>query len=85
MPENLDNLTLRIAQQGQIIDQYRVTIYNTELRFELLSKMLEEKGILAKEEFEKRWPLYLKNNVGVIGPEGVMEGSMRASFYEGVN
>jgi hypothetical protein len=74
---------MRAAQQGQILDQYRGSIYTAELRFELLLKMLEEKGILVKDEFNKRWPLYLKNDIGVIGPEGVMEGSLKVSFWEG--
>jgi len=82
MPENLDTLTMRAAQQGQILEQYRVNIYNSELRFELLIKMFEEKGILAKEEFNKRWPLYLKNDVGVIGVNGIMEGTLLTNFYE---
>jgi hypothetical protein len=83
MPESLETLSLRSAQQGQILDQYRVNIYNLELKFNLLVKMFEEKGLLAKDEFEKRWPLYLKNDVGVIGPEGVMEGSLKVTFFEG--
>jgi hypothetical protein len=81
MAETLESLNMRTAQQGQIIDQYRVNIYNTELRFELLVKMLEEKGIFVKGEFEKRWPLYLKSEIGVIGEGGVMSGSMRTTFY----
>jgi flagellar biosynthesis/type III secretory pathway protein FliH len=72
---------LRDNQQQQIIDQYRAAIYNLELKFDLLIKMFEEKGIMAKEEFGKRWPLYLKNEIGVIGPEGRMEGSLKVSFY----
>jgi hypothetical protein len=36
---------------------------------------------MAKEELARRWPLYLKNDVGVLGPEGKMEGSLKVSFY----
>ena len=79
----IDVLQLRTMQQQQILDQYRVNIYNMELRFQLLIKMLEEKGLMAKDEFNKRWPIYLKNEVGVIGPEGKMEGTMKVSMYEG--
>lgn len=81
-PENTEILTLRQAQQGQILDQYRVSIYNLELRHGLLIKMLEEKGVFASGEYDKRWPLYLKNDVGVVGPEGIMEGSLRVIFYD---
>lgn len=81
MPENIESLTLRVAQQSQIIDQYRVNIYNLELRFMLLCKMMEEKGFFAKGEFDKRWPQYLKSDVGVLGSDGVMEGSLKVTFY----
>jgi hypothetical protein len=83
MAENTELLSLRLAQQGQIIDQYRMNIYNIELRMSLLIKMLEEKGTFIKEEFEKRWPVFLKNDVGIIGPDGVMEGSLKVKFYNG--
>lgn len=72
---------LRDNQQQQIIDQYRMAIYNLELRVELLVKMLEEKGVMAKDELNKRWPMYLKNEVGVIGPEGKMEGNLKVTIY----
>jgi hypothetical protein len=72
-----------MGQQGQILDQYRVNIYTEELKFGLLIKMLEEKGIFAQGEFDKRWPLYLKNDVGVVGPDGLMEGSLKVHFYGG--
>jgi hypothetical protein len=77
----IDTLMLRTMQQQQILDQYRVAIYNLELRSALMVKMMEEKGFMAKEEFDKRWPVYLKNEVGIIGPEGKMEGSLKVSFY----
>lgn len=83
MTEKNEILTLRQAQQAQILDQYRASIYNLELRFGLLIKMLEEKGVLAGGEYDKRWPLYLKNDVGVLGPDGIMEGSLRITFYGG--
>jgi len=83
MAESAELLSLRLAQQGQIIDQYRMNIYNIELRMSLLIKMLEEKGTFIKEEFEKRWPVFLKNDVGVTGPDGIMEGSLRVKFYNG--
>jgi hypothetical protein len=83
MAETLDTLSLRTNQQGQILDQYRVSIYTLELKLTLLNKVLEEKGIFAQGEFDKRWPLYLKNDVGVIGPDGIMEGSLKISFYDG--
>jgi len=72
---------LRDSQQQQILDQYRISIYNLELKFDLLIKMMEEKGIMAKEEFAKRWPLYLKNDIGVLNAGGHMEGSLKVSFY----
>lgn len=74
---------LRSNQQQQILDQHRVTIYNNELKFNLLLKILEEKGVLVKDEFDKRWPLYLKNDIGVLGPNGRMEGAMKVTFYDG--
>ena len=72
---------LRFAQQQQILDQYRGNIYTLELKSNLFVKMMEEKGIMAKDEFEKRWPLYLKNDVGVIGPGGKMEGELKVTMY----
>lgn len=80
---NIDVLNLRANQAQQQLDQYRVNIYNLELRFELLNRMLEEKGIFAKEEFKTRWPLYLKNDVGSVGADGVMPGELMVTFYEG--
>lgn len=76
-------LSLKINQLTQIVDQYRINIFNLELRNALLVKMLEEKGLFAREEFDKRWPLYLKNDVGILGPEGTMEGTMKVTFYNG--
>lgn len=81
--QGIDMLMLRTNQQQQVIDQYRVAIYNLELRSNLLVKMLEEKNIMAKEEYEKRWPLYLKSEVGFTGPDGMMEGSLKVTFYNG--
>ena len=71
MPEDVNNL--KFSQVGQILDQYRMNIYNLELRQNLLIKMLEEKGIFVAGEYEKRWPQYLKNDVGVLGDNGQME------------
>lgn len=76
-----DQLNLKISQQGQILEQYRVNIYNLELRVNLLIKMLEEKGHFIPKEFEKRWPAYLKHDVGVPGSDGIMEGSLKVTFY----
>lgn len=81
MPENVETLSLKLGQHNQILDQYRATIYNLELRMTLFNKMLEEKGVLAEGEFEKRWPQFLKNEVGIIGPDGIMEGSLAIKFY----
>jgi hypothetical protein len=80
MPES-DILNLKLAQQGQIIDQYRANIYNLELRFGLLNKLLEERGVFTAGEFEKRWPLYLKNDIGAMGVDGIMEGRNSVHFY----
>jgi hypothetical protein len=77
----IDMLMLRTLQQQQILDQYRVAIYNLELRFALLIKMIEEKGVMAKGEFDTRWPVYLKNDVGVIEPDGRMAGTLKVIFY----
>jgi hypothetical protein len=83
MADSPEVTSLKINQQGQILDQYRMSIFNLEIRLELLNKMLEEKGIMSAGELEKRWPLYLKNQIGVIGPDGVMEGSCKTTFYDG--
>jgi hypothetical protein len=76
-----DSLALRISQATQILDEYRVSLFNLNERVTLLTKMLEEKGIMAKDEFGKRWPLHLKNDVGVQGPDGLMDGSVKVVFY----
>ena len=77
----IDTLMLRTLQQQQILDQYRVAIYNLELRFALLTKMMEEKGVMAKGEFDTRWPVYLKNDVGILEQDGKMVGTLRVTFY----
>jgi uncharacterized protein involved in type VI secretion and phage assembly len=75
---------LRDNQFQQITDQYRVNIYNLELKFDLLIRMLEEKGLMAKDEFNKRWPIHLKNDIGVIGPSGKMDnGELKVTIYDG--
>lgn len=86
MSEDLERLNLRTAQQSQILDQYRMNIYNLELRINLVIKMMEEKGVFASGEFDKRWPLYLSNDIGAIGANGMMEGSLKVTLYgEGDN
>jgi hypothetical protein len=77
MPDNIELLNLRVGQQTQILEENRMAMYTQELRLALLIKMLEEKGILVPGEYDKRWPLYLKNDVGAMGPNGVMEGSLK--------
>jgi hypothetical protein len=81
MADSPDILSLKIAQVSTVLEQYRATLYNIELRHNLLIKMMEEKGLIAPEEFEKRWPLYLKNTVGVVGQDGVMEGNLKVRIY----
>lgn len=83
MADSLDVLSLKTGQMMSILDQYRMNLFNQDLRINLLVKMLEEKGIFAKDEFTKRWPLYLKNDVGVLGSDNVMQGSLKVSFYGG--
>lgn len=80
-PLNPQFLNLQLAQMNQIIEQYRVNMYNMELRFNLLLKMVEEKGMFVAGELDKRWPLFLKNDVGVPGPDGVMEGTLKTHLY----
>ena len=81
--ESTETLSLRAAQQNQILDQYRMNIYNIDLRINLIIKMMEEKGVFTTGEFDKRWPLFLKNDIGAIGPDGIMEGSLKVNFYDG--
>lgn len=79
----LEDTILRDNQHQQIIEQYRSSIYTLELKFDLFVKMFEEKGLFAKDEFNKRWPLYLQNDVGVMGPDGKINGSLKVTMYEG--
>lgn len=81
MAEDIERLNLRTTQQSQILEQYRMNLYTLELRINLAIKMMEEKGIFAPGEFEKRWPIYLNNDIGAIGPDGIMEGSLCIRFY----
>lgn len=83
MADNLDTLSLKTNQMMGILDQYRMNLFNQDLRLNLLVKMLEEKGIFAKEEYAKRWPIFLKNDVGVVGQDNMMEGSLKVTHYEG--
>lgn len=75
------NIKMAIGQINQVLEQYRSSIYNMELRMELLVKMLGEKGVMATGEFDTRWPQFLKNDVGVVGQDGVMQGSLKTTFY----
>jgi hypothetical protein len=79
--KTIEMLMLGINQQQQILDQYRVNIYNLELKLNLFIKMIEEKGVFAAGELDKRWPLYLKNDIGVIDQNGVMSGSLKVTFF----
>ena len=79
---NVDLLNLRTAQQGQILEEYRSNIFHIELKINLVIKLLEEKGVLLKNEFDQRWPQYLRNDVGTVGPEGRMEGTLKVTMYE---
>ena len=82
MANNPELLNLQVAQLGQIIEQYRADMYHAGLRMDLLLKILEEKGVMVKDEFNKRWPVYLENDVGVINPNtGVMAGSLKIHMY----
>ena len=76
-----NEMTLRVAQQGQILEEYRANIFNLELKVNLLLKMIEEKGIMVSGEFDNRWPLYLKNDIGVVGQDGKMEGCLKITKY----
>jgi len=75
-------LNLMISQQSQILEQYRQKIFFQELRFNLLTKMMEEKGFMSKNEFNVRWPQYLENDIGILGPDGVMKGTLKTTFYD---
>ena len=79
--EDLNALRLGFNQQNQILEQYRSNLYTLELRHLLLMKILEEKGVMIRGELDARWPQYLKNDVGVVGPDGVMEGSLTVHWY----
>jgi len=81
MAESIESLSIRIAQMTQILDEYRINIYTMDQKTQLLIKMLEEKGIMAKDEFNKRWPIYLKNDIGILGPDGMMDGNLFVRFY----
>jgi hypothetical protein len=81
LKKEIETNNLRFTQIQQTIEQYRSNIFNLELRSNLLTKMMEEKGLFAKDEFQKRWPLYLRNDVGVPGPNGIMDGEPKITFY----
>lgn len=78
----IDMLKMQFMKQQQISDQYRYSIYILELKNSLLIKMLEEKNLMAKDELEKRWPLYLKNDVGAQDQNGHMAGLLKVTKYE---
>lgn len=80
----LEQMQLIFNQQQQIIDQYRVSIFNSELQIKLLIKLLEEKGTTAKDEFNHRWPQFLKTDVGVLDQAtGKMDGVLKVTMYDG--
>ena|SRR6056297_3409811 len=81
MHNTINSLKLQISQLSQILEQYRSNIYNDDLKIILTIKLLEEKGILLSNEFDKRWPMFLKNDIGVKGENGIMEGSLKVNFY----
>jgi len=73
--------SLKFSQINQMLEQYRMNIYQLELRTDLLIKLLEEKNILIPEEFKRRWPAFLENDIGHVGPDGIMKGSLKVSFF----
>jgi predicted transcriptional regulator YheO len=78
----IEQANLRFTQISQTENQTRQEMFNTQTRFDLLVRMLEEKGIMANGEFQKRWPLYLKNVVGVADSDGIMRpGKPKVTFY----
>lgn len=81
MSESLETIALKVNQMSQVLEQYRSNIYTLELRLTLMNKLLEEKGALSAGEWDKRWPLYLQNDVGVLGQDGVMQGSLKVTMY----
>jgi len=82
MAESPELIGLKIAQLSQIVEQYRSNMYTTELRFNLLLKMLEEKGMFLAGELDKRWPQYLQKEIGVPDQNGMMEGTLKCHLYE---
>ena len=85
MADSVEVLSLKTNQIAQILDQYRKNMYQLELRYNLLQKMLAEHGVFAEGEFDKRWPQYLQKDVGMPGPDGRMDGYLKVTFYnEGV-
>ena len=75
------NVALNLSYHKQLVDRLRIQNYHQDLRIKLLVKMLEEKGIMASDELEKRWPLYLKKDIGAVGQDGIMEGTLKVTFF----
>jgi len=76
-----NKIVMSMSYHKQLLDRQRIQVYNNQIKFQLLVKMLEEKGVMAPGELEKRWPLYLKNDIGAVGPDKVMAGSLKVTFY----
>lgn len=87
--DKINELDVRLSQSqallnqlNQVSDQYRVSIYISELKANMLIKMLEEQKILSTGSFDARWPVYLENEVGVIDQKtGKMKGELKVTFY----
>jgi len=74
-------VALTFSYHKQLIDRLRNSTNEDDLKLSLLIKMLEEKGVIAVGEVDKRWPQYLKHDVGAIGPDGKMSGTLSVRFY----
>jgi hypothetical protein len=78
----LGQTQVALNQVNQINETYRQSIYALELQKNLLLKLLEDQGTMAKGSFEQQWPLYLENVVGVVGKDGKMKGELKVTFYD---
>jgi hypothetical protein len=82
MDQTLLGLGLGYQQQQGINEEYRRQIFFLEHKVNMLCKMLGETNVMAKDAVETRWPLYLENDVGVVGQDGKMKGSVKVTFYD---
>ena len=81
MMNNTDHLDNLVFQNDHTIGIYRGNLEMLRLKISLLRTMLSQRGILPYADFDRRFKQHLRNDVGVVERDGIMQGSLKIKFY----